>query len=206
MSSSDAAALPSDQPTPASFSLWPLPELRRGVDLGAGAVQAQVATPEEAAYDRGVADGKLAATQELRANLDQLTAVLRGVADELRTTKATCAREMEEQVFVLAMAVARQIIRREVDTDSSVVAEMVRGAMDAVSWEGPITVRLHPDDHVDVSRHFDELDPGARPPAVDWEPDPAVDRGGFLVETPHRLVDGRLETVLKNMHGHLVND
>ena len=113
---------------------------------------------------------------------------------------------MEQDVFTLAMAVARAVIQREVELDSSVVGAMVQGALTEVSWRSPVEVRLNPEDIAVVEAHFIAIEDDAKPPQLEWTPDSNIERGGYIVETPQRLVDGTLDTVLNGLHEHLAND
>ena len=57
-----------------------------------------------------------------------------------------------------------------------------------------------------VEAHFIAIKDDAKPPQLEWTPDSNVERGGYIVETPHRLVDGNLDKVLSNLYEHLTND
>lgn len=207
MSSSEAAALHHSGVEPTRFTLWPMPSLgqvtsSRGPDIQAG----HVLLPEEAAYDRGVEEGRCAARQELADEVQQVVQALGGAAEQLRAERAKCVKIMEQDVFTLGMAVARTVIQREVELDSSVVGAMVQRALTEVSWRSPVEVRLNPEDIAVVEAHFVAIEDDAKPPQVKWTPDSKVERGGYIVETPHRLVDGTLDSVLNNLYEHLTND
>jgi flagellar biosynthesis/type III secretory pathway protein FliH len=83
---------------------------------------------------------------------------------------------------------------------------MVERALTEVSWSSPVEVRLNPEDMAVAEAHFIAIEDDAKPPRLEWTPDSNVDRGGYIVETLHRLVDGTLDTVLNNLHEQLAND
>lgn len=166
----------------------------------------RVLLPEEAAYDRGVQEGRGVARQELADEVQQVVQALGGAAEQLRAERANCVKIMEQDVFTLAMAVARAVIQREVELDSSIVGAMVERALTEVSWRSPVEVRLNPEDIAVVEAHFIAIEDDAKPPQLEWTPDSNVERGGYIVETPQRLVDGTLHTVLSNLYEHLAND
>lgn len=203
MSSSEAVALDHSGAEPARFTLWPMPSLGQVTSSsGPGIQAAHIPLPEEAAYDRGVKEGRCAARQEL----EQVVQAFGGAAEQLRAELANCVKIMEQDVFTLGMAVARAVIQREVELDSSVVGAMVQRALTEVSWGSPVEVRLNPEDIAVVEAHFIAMEDNAKPRQLEWTPDSNVERGGYIVETQHRLVDGNLDTVLNNLYEHLTND
>lgn len=207
MSSSEAVALDHSGAEPARFTLWPMPSLGQVTSSsGPGIQAAHIPLPEEAAYDRGVKEGRCAARQELADEVQQVVQAFGGAAEQLRAELANCVKIMEQDVFTLGMAVARAVIQREVELDSSVVGAMVQRALTEVSWGSPVEVRLNPEDIAVVEAHFIAIEDNAKPPQLEWTPDSNVERGGYIVETQHRLVDGNLDTVLNNLYEHLAND
>ena len=207
MSSSEAVALDHSGAEPARFTLWPMPSLGQVTSSsGPGIQAAHIPLPEEAAYDRGVKEGRCAARQELADEVQQVVQAFGGAAEQLRAERAKCVKIMEQDVITLAMAVARAVIQREVELDSSVVGAMVQRALTEVSWKSPVEVRLNPEDIAVVEAHFIAIEDNAKPPQLEWTPDSNVERGGYIVETQHRLVDGTLDTVLSNLYEDLAND
>lgn len=206
MSSSEAAASVAPPGTPARFTLWPLPELRLVTPDDADLEpEARELSPEEEAYERGVADGRSSASRELRGEIDRTARMLAAVAEEFAATRETCAREMEEQLYLLAVAVARQVIQREVAADPTVLGDLVRKAIEQVSWEAPVTVRLHPDDLARVQEHFAGLGDDAKPSVIEWEAGAQIAPGGYLIDSRSRVVDGTLDSVLKHLHERLAD-
>lgn len=207
MSSSEAAPFNQSSAESARFTLWPMPSLGQVISSGGPDFQAmRVVLPEEAAYDRGVQEGRDAARQELADEVQQVVQTLGGAAEQLRGERAKCVKIMEQDVITLAIAVARAVIQREVELDSSVVGAMVQRALTEVSWKSPVEVRLNPEDIAVVEAHFIAIEDHAKPPQLEWTPDSNVERGGYIVETQHRLVDGTLDTVLSNLYEDLAND
>jgi flagellar assembly protein FliH len=110
---------------------------------------------------------------------------------------------MEANVHALAVAVARRIVQREIATDPALVVAMTRHALEQVELDGRVEVRLHPDDLAEVRARLAPLAPDGRPVDVAWVPDATVGRGGCVVETPQRLVDGQLDTALRALYERL---
>jgi flagellar assembly protein FliH len=99
-------------------------------------------------------------------------------------------RQTEQQMVQLALAIARKILRREAAVDQDLIVAMARVALDRVGESGTATIRLNPEDYgATVQRHTDHW-AGARVRVV---ADPAVSRGGCLVESEFGFVDASVD-------------
>jgi flagellar assembly protein FliH len=98
---------------------------------------------------------------------------------------------MAQALAQAATQLARQIVRSELETRPEAVAQVAHEAVHAVLMTARhITVRVHPDDQPLVAQGAAEaLDArGAR-----LMPDPAVQRGGCIVESDVGVVDAGIE-------------
>jgi flagellar assembly protein FliH len=208
MSSNSVAALGSPAPEPARFTLWPLPDLQKAKAIGASEVDPGPVgpSPEEAAYARGVAEGRAEATREAAQTVKSAVNLLADVADDLSNIRGAYAGSLDEHLLVLATAVAREVLQREVQMDPALVGELVRKALLEVPWDALVEVRVNPEDLNEVSQHINNLNSDARPSAVEWVGDSGMARGSYVIDTPRRLVDGRLETVLESLWERIAND
>lgn len=189
-------------PSPARFSLWPLPELR-DPDGSDGFLPVAQLDPdrEERAYSRGLAEGQHREAEAAEARLIGTMALLTAATNALYASREGYRAAMEEAVSALALAVARQLIGREVAADPSVLKELVTRATAEVGATRDLTVRLHPEDLAALEGpHAPAL------PDLRLVPDESMSRGGCVVETPGRVVDARIETSLlelfRKLDGH----
>jgi flagellar biosynthesis/type III secretory pathway protein FliH len=102
--------------------------------------------------------------------------------------------------------VARKLVQREVEADPTLMRTLVERALELVPLEPKLEVRLHPDD-------LSVLLSGSPVPAADnpsaaikWTADPAIERGGFVVESPLRVVDGRTDFALRSLYERLEDE
>lgn len=167
----------------------PLTLLEIGRDEESAVVDAEALTPEPVEDPRGI-------EAEARASIrDGLTA-LEGAARALREVRERFERTGERDIQALALAAARQIAQRELTTAPEIVGDIVRRALDLVPPRTVPTVRLHPDDLAAVTQAA-PIETAGGEGEVRWAPDPSIERGGFLIEAPPRIVDGKLETVFR---------
>jgi flagellar assembly protein FliH len=193
MSSPDAAAV---------FT-WSFPDLHH-VEGGMPS-ESDPPSPAEAAFVQGVQEGRQAATDEADQKTLAARQALAGAAESLQAVRAALASEVEEAVYALATALAQQIIQREVSTDPTIIRDLVRRGLEVLPLEGALEIKLHPADLGALGDQLDLYAPGGRSLEVRWVPDATVGRGGFAIETPQRVVDGRIDPVLLAMYERLRN-
>ena len=102
--------------------------------------------------------------------------------------------EVERELLTLAMALARQIVRRELKTDPTQIIGIIREAIAALPVAArEVRVHLHPEDAAVVRQY---LAPTESERAWAIVEDPVMARGGCQVTTATSRIDARLETRL----------
>ena len=192
--SEDAAA---DAPTP-----WNVPAID-GSDgdgyLTAGRLQALQKDAYDEAWKNGHAEGLVAGEAALHARVERLDELLNALSrpfDQLDET-------VEKQLVELAMAVVRQLFRREIRIESTHVIGVVREAIQLLPIASRnVQLHLHPDDATLVR---DALTPAESEPAWIIVEDPLITRGGCSVTTENSQIDAtaeaRLQAVISTIAG-----
>lgn len=178
---------------PRKVGSWAWPSLRAPIsreETPAGP------SPEEAAYHRGIQEGFRRAEVEAEARMAGCRQALRAAADALQHAGAEQTERLAEHVQVMALAVARQLVHRVVEEDPAVVRDLVTRALELVPPDDLIKIRLHPVDFEALGLDDDGQPPAWAPEGTHWSVDPAVGRGGCVVEAGRRLVDGQLDRCL----------
>ena len=188
-------------PEPVRFGEWSVPDLRL-VPAERG-TEASAPTPVEEAYARGVDDGRRSGGADAERRTLGACQALAGAAESLQAVRAAFASEAEESLFALATALAHQIVQRELTTDPTIVRDLVRRAVEVLPLEGALEIRLNPADLAALGAETDLYAPGGRKLDLRWVPDPTIERGGYLIETSQRVVDGRIDPVLRAMYDRL---
>ncbi|HYC32238.1 MAG TPA: FliH/SctL family protein [Gemmatimonadales bacterium] len=182
---------------------WPLPELWGGAPAEADTLSPAGPSAEALAYARGLEEGR----REAAAEADRVTQAARqaliGAAESLQAVRAAYASEVEDALYALATALAHQLVQRELSLDAAVVRDLVRRAVEILPLEGALEIKLHPADLAALGGDVELYAPGGRKLDVRWVADGAIDRGGYVIETPQRVVDGRIDPVLQAMYQRL---
>jgi flagellar assembly protein FliH len=185
-----------------SFRHWTPPPIGA---ISSSGVQSKStpADPIKAAFARGLAEGQAqgaaAAAQQLQAARRAVEAAGRAVIE----ARQAVAGEIEETVTVLAMAIAQHMIVRELRADPAAIADLVRRTIATLPPSGPPTVRINPEDLAALDNVAPSVADSNRDVDVEWVADPLVERGGYVVETPQRVLDARLTSVFRDFYERL---
>ena len=196
----DAAA--PEAPEPRAAGALALPDLT--LDSIAAARRQRGA--EEEIYQRGVAAGLEQGRGREREALRPLIDALARLEDSIEATAREVARGRERDLQGLAIAVARKLVQRELETDPNVVRGLVARALELLPPEAPLEVRVHAFDLSAIREEMARLRPDGRNAVIHWVADPSMARGDFIIESPMRIVDGRTDVALRSLYERLGND
>jgi len=158
---------------------------------------------EQAAYARGFADGQRDGATTADARLVAARRAVEGTAKALAEARAGLTAEIEETVTVVALAIAQRLVARELRADPTAIAELVRRTIAALPPSAPPTVRIHPEDLAALDNAEPSAADSSRSVDVEWIADASVERGGYVVETPQRVLEARLTAVFRDLYERL---
>jgi flagellar assembly protein FliH len=174
------------------FEAWSPPDVGEAAPkmTTAGGLADLQAEAYKEAFEQGLAEGREAGHKEARAQVDRLAAMFYDLAKPFEVLDEA----VETELLTLAMALARQIVRREIKSDPTQIIGIIREAIAALPVAArEVRVHLHPEDAAVVRQH---LAPTEHERAWTIFEDPVMARGGCEVKTPTSRIDARLETRL----------
>ncbi len=157
---------------------------------------AELSAAVQEAYARGYEDGTQAGRAAAEGEILPALEALEGAAASLGAVQAALRAEIEEALLAMAVAVAKEVVQRELQLDPLQLRALVRRAVDLLPMEQSLEVRLNPADLASLEGHLELHAVGGRRLEVAWIPDPSLERGGYLIETPQRAVDANLDDQL----------
>ena len=175
-------------------SVWTAPDVgepaaHQKLPTVSGLADLQAEAHKEA-FDLGLVEGRETGRAEVRAQVERLSAMFQDLARPFEALDA----EVERELLALAMALARQIVRRELKTDPTHIIGIIRDAIAALPVAArEVRVHLHPEDAAVVRQH---LAPTESERAWAIIEDPVMARGGCQITTATSRIDARLETRL----------
>jgi len=155
----------------------------------------------------GRAAGMAAAQKEMdvrRRELDERANALQAALNALSRPLAQMDDLVHRQIAMLALEVARGLVRRELRTDPSQIIAIVRETVGLLpaSTQG-VRVALHPEDAALVRERLVVSGPERAWSIVD---DPALMRGDCRVYTDYAQIDARVATLLNETLTALLGD
>lgn len=154
----------------------------------------------EQGFQQGQAEGFATGSARVNAQIESLNRVL----DLFTQPMANLDHRVEEEIVLLISTITRRLLRREMTTDASHIAGVVREGLSALPVaDGEVILRLHADDAATVEEYL-----GADKASRRWriEVDPLVARGGCLIFANDSQIDGRLETRLARLISTMFED
>jgi len=196
--------------------LWSLPNvdgpivgLRRDAPSRARDAEATRASESarQAELDRGYEAGLSAGRAELQKHNDALAAQvvrLEGILNQLSRPLPTLEGEVEQQLVLLALAVGKQLARRELKADPGQIAALIREAVGRLPAAArDVRVHLHPEDAAAVA---ERLASAGQERAWSVVEDPTLTRGGCLVRSENSQIDSRLESRVNAMVASMLGE
>ena len=149
---------------------------------------------------KGLQEGRAEAKAEFTQKINQLTALFNTLADPIEQLD----EELEQSVAELTLAIAKQLVRREIKIEPGEIVAVVREAVKAlpISARNP-TIYLHPEDMQLVRS---ALSLGEDEKSWRLEEDLLLTRGDCRVETESSYIDASIEARLSAIAVNMLGD
>jgi flagellar assembly protein FliH len=153
-------------------------------------------------FELGLKEGREKAENESKEILQRLESLIKS----LQRIREEIYKKAEEEILELSVAIAKKILRRELELNRSSILQLVREAIRRLTEEDTIKIYLSFEDFELVKRHREELlrELGESKNLI-ISPSQEVSPGGCFVETEFAQVDARLETQLETIVQGLKN-
>jgi flagellar biosynthesis/type III secretory pathway protein FliH len=159
------------------------------------------------AYLRGVSEGREQGEQAERARLRGAMMAAESALDDLRAGEARWLANIEENIAAIAVAIAQQVIARDVATTNDIVLEVVTRAVQEFGLDQALSIRVNPGDLESLQSAertaTEEMNAITKGREVRWLADARIEPGGCVVEGRERIVDGRVDTALERLYRRL---
>ena len=153
---------------------------------------AQMAEDKRAAYRQGFEAG---VTQEMAKWDEALVRSAKSIAD-LAVWKPRLRSQVEEDAVRLSLAIAKKVLRREVNVDPGTIAGLLRVALEKLNSREVLRIRTAPGDAGDLSARLVDF---GLPVQVEVVADGGLERGSLLLDTTRGHVDASIDTQLSEI-------
>ncbi len=158
----------------------------------------------KAAYLEGLEKGKAEGQALVLKEQQHITDALNHLLKQCHHQRSHFDQEICEQLVAITISVAKQVIRRELNTEPEQIMAVIREAIACLpSSTEKLVLKLHPDDAALV-RDIYNLDDD---PDKTWKifDDPGLQRGGCIINSVTSVVnadlDNRIATIVSQLLG-----
>jgi len=138
---------------------------------------------KQRAFKQGYQEGVEQAANEWNTKLDLIKNMSHVLDDSIQDIDKT----IQEKCAEIAIAISKQIIRRELSLDSGQIVSAVKQAIDLIPRDGErINIHINPKDMQYINEIFSSEDQTSKYNIVQ---DPSIDAGGCKAFTDYSLVD-----------------
>ena len=193
----------SEEATRKAPTTWDVPAIEVAEDNGlltAGRLEALQKEAYDEAWEKGHAEGIAAGKEAALERAERFDALLKALAKPFDDLDES----VEKQLVELAMAVVKQLFRREIRIEPTHVIGVVREAIQLLPIASRnVQVHLHPEDAALVR---ETLSPTEGELAWSIAEDPLITRGGCRVTTENSQVDATAESRLQALISAVAGD
>jgi flagellar assembly protein FliH len=154
-------------------------------------LEAQVQAQAREAHQAGIAEGRRAAAAEVEPAIQRLAKTV----EDLSRYKSRLRKEAESDLVTLALAVARRILRRELNVDAEALHGVITAALEKLQVRELSTIRVHPSHEEAVRRHLSS----AHGMSIQLVGDSTLQPGDVLFETTRGTVDASIDSQLREI-------
>lgn len=159
---------------------------------------------QQQGYQVGVEEGLVQGRQAGRTEMEQAIADGITKAQQLLDASQQEAKEMmlsaERQIVDIALAVARKILAYEIAENPMVVLPLVKAALEKVSDQEDVVIRVSVDDFDSVLMAKKDLQAMVgREHALKIIIDHTIESGSCIIDTSYGTVDARVDTQFENI-------
>ena len=175
-----------------------VPRLRARVAELESLLDKRVNESREAGYREGVTFGVVQASAEVKPVIEKLAQSIQNIS-ELRPKLRIQA---EADIVKLALAIARRVVNRELNTDPEAVVGLVKVALGKLRIQEVTRVRVHPN-HLGIIKEMLSHWTGSAEHEI--EGDAGVGLGGILFDTTRGEFDASIDVQLNEIERGLTD-
>ena len=155
---------------------------------------------KQLAIEKAYKEGFDKAEKEWNDKLSLLT----NICDQLNHPIMSIDKVIQQKTVELSIAIAKQIVRRELSIDSGQIVSAVKQAIDLIPKDGEkINLHINPKDMQQVSEIFSNNDTSNKYNIIQ---DPSIELGGCKALTDYSLVDLTIDKQIASIAAQIFGD
>ncbi|MDL1956463.1 MAG: hypothetical protein LWW95_05375 [Candidatus Desulfofervidus auxilii] len=148
----------------------------------------------------GIKQGEKEAKIEILKKAEKKLENLEKIIEEIAQFRQKLFQKMEKEILGLALAIAKKIVKQEVNINKEVILNNIREAINKLTEVDRVFVKVNPEDYEFIQQYRpDFLETLNQKQKIKLIKDETIKRGGCLIETDFGQIDARIETQLENL-------
>lgn len=172
-------------------------EAQAHVEVMLNQAEVKIENWKEAAQKEGWEAGYIQAKQAAEAELAEMLATARNLAQAATEAKAQLLKNSRAEIERLAVAIAKKIIGKELTVNPKAISDIVVQAIESADIHSACNIKVNPEDYEFLEPMWDAI-PSFQSPDNAWQliSDKRVSRGGCLIEVNGGIVNAQIESQL----------
>jgi flagellar assembly protein FliH len=140
----------------------------------------------------------------VQTQLATVLPALRQAVEEIQHAKQAWLKHWEAVAVHVAAAIARRLVRRELERHPEITLTLVREALELAAGNSQLRIHIHPQDHKALGGQIEMLTKEVAGLATtELVPDPDIACGGCRVETQFGTIDQQFDAQLQRIEEEL---
>jgi len=157
---------------------------------------------ERNAYSLGFAQGEKDGLDYGQKSVQVVRSQLERIAQNMEALPQKVLQDYRDWLIRASIRIARQIVKREIQTSPEIVADVVRQLIQEARDHCTLTVFLNPND-LEIVEKRAGLAPGTNEKHFTLKADRDLERGGCRIESDIQLLDGSIASLFENLENKL---
>jgi flagellar assembly protein FliH len=146
------------------------------------------------AYQLGLIEGREKSFKDFNTHIENRLTDLDEVLNSILHLRKILVDQNEEKIINLVNRIASKIAFKEINSDNSIILEVIRTVYESAQSEEGVTIRLSPEDDQFIKDSLEKLGPKFDfIKNVKFEIDNNISKGGCVLETKYGSIDASVE-------------
>ena len=160
---------------------------------------------EKEAYGKGFSQGEKDGFEYGQKAVQVIKSQLERIVENMEALPSKVLQDYRDWLIRTSIGIARQIVKREVQTSPEIVADTVKTLLEEAEEHSTLTVYLNPSD-LELIEKRAEMALWANRKRFALRVDKDLERGGCRVESSLQLLDATMASQFENLEKYLLSD
>jgi flagellar assembly protein FliH len=158
--------------------------------------KARLARVEKEAYEKGFEQGQRDGLDLEKSRMEEMGKQLETIFSELLELKSQIYTESEGELLKLSTLIAKKVIKEEIKTNSNIIGNNIRSALELLTDKRKLRIIIHPEDMEETRRLLPDLAKLTKSGHLQLTEDNTLERGGCVLETGFGKINATIDNQL----------